>query len=79
MAGVIAHNQAIVSSANARVRITLISVPCFADTVNIKVLLPTEILDHAAFICSDPGHTFPSTVAKNVLTLSGVQLQPRHS
>jgi hypothetical protein len=54
MAGVIAHRKAIVSSANARVRVILISVPRFADTINTKVLLPTEILDHVPLICSDP-------------------------
>lgn len=62
MAGVIAHSRAIVSSANARVRVILMSVPRFADTINTKVLLPTEILDHVALICSDPRQTFSSTV-----------------
>ena len=62
MAGVTAHSRAIVSSANARVRVTLISVPCFADTIRTKVLLPTAILDHVLLLCSDPRHTFSSTV-----------------
>lgn len=60
MAGVIAHRKAIVSSANARVRVTLISVPRFADTIRTKVLLPTAILDHVLLVCSDPRHTFSS-------------------
>ena len=38
MAGVIAHRKAIVSSANALGRVTLISVPRFADTIRTKVL-----------------------------------------
>jgi len=50
MAGVIAHITATVSSANARVRVTLISLPRFADTINTKVLLQTEILDQVALI-----------------------------
>jgi hypothetical protein len=58
MAGVIAHNTATVSSANARVRVTLISLPRFGNAINAKVLLPIEILDHVAFICCDPRHTF---------------------
>ena len=50
MAGVIAHSRAIVSSAKARVLLTLISLPRFADTINTKVLLQTEILDQVALI-----------------------------
>jgi hypothetical protein len=38
MAGVIAHRSAIVSSANARILVTLISVLCFLITAN-KFLL----------------------------------------
>jgi hypothetical protein len=79
MAGVIAHNKAIVSRAYARVRIILISVPRFADTINTKVILPSEVSDHVGFICRDPRHTFASTVVKKVLTLSGVQLQQHNS
>lgn len=58
MAGVIAHSKAIVSSANVRVRVTLISLPRFGNAIRTKVVLPIEILDHVAFICSDPRHTF---------------------
>jgi len=36
MAGVIAHNKAIVSSANARVRVTLISLPRLATPLTPK-------------------------------------------
>ena len=43
MAGVIAHSRAIVSSANARVRVTLMSVLLSLTTMN-KVLLPTTML-----------------------------------
>lgn len=62
MAGVIAHRKAIVNSANARYRVTLISVPLFADTIRTKVLLPTAILEHVPRVFSDPRHTFSSTV-----------------
>lgn len=62
MAGVIAHKKAIVSSANARGRVTLISVPRFADTIRTKVLLPRAILDRVPLLCSDSRHTFSSTV-----------------
>ncbi len=68
MAGVIAHNRAIVSSANARVLVILISVPRLANTMNTKVLLPQPvIMDLAALICSDPRHTFSSKVCENGL------------
>jgi hypothetical protein len=58
MAGVIAHNTATVSSANARVRVTLTSLPRFGNAIDTKVLLPIEILDHVAFNCCDRRHTF---------------------
>jgi hypothetical protein len=64
MAGVTAQSRAIVSSANTRILVTIISIPRFTDTINAKVSLPTVILDHVALICSDPGHTFSSTIAK---------------
>ena len=66
MAGVIAHRKAIVSSANARGRVTLISVPRFADTIRTKVLLPRAILDHVPLLCSDPRHTFSSNVTEGI-------------
>src|SRR5581483_10373860 len=66
MAGVIAHKTATVSSANARVRVTLISLPRFGNAIDTKVLLPMEILDHVAFICRDPRHTFFSTFSRTL-------------
>lgn len=70
MAGVIAHRNAIVSSANARGRVILISVPRFADTIRSKVLLPRTILDHVPLLCSDPRHTFSSSVRRVLATRS---------
>jgi len=50
IAGVIAQSRAIVSSANARILVTLISLPRFGNAINTNVLLPMKILDHVAFI-----------------------------
>jgi len=44
MAGVIAQSRAIVSSANARILVTLITVPRFATTMN-ESLLSKNIID----------------------------------
>ena len=44
MAGVIAQSRAIVSSAKARILVTLISVPLFLTTAN-ELLLPVTMLD----------------------------------
>jgi hypothetical protein len=44
MAGVIAQSRAIVSSANARILVTLITVPRFATTMN-EFLLSKNIID----------------------------------
>jgi hypothetical protein len=55
MAGVIAHRSAIVSSANARILVTLISVLCFLITTN-KFLLPTIMLGRPGRRCSDGDH-----------------------
>jgi hypothetical protein len=44
MAGVIAQSRAIISSAKARIRVTLISVLLFLTTTN-ELLLPMTMLD----------------------------------
>jgi hypothetical protein len=68
IAGVIAHSRAIVSSAIARVLVTLISVLRLADTIDTKNSYHAiQSLDHIALICSDPRHTYS---CENTLTLS---------
>jgi hypothetical protein len=56
MAGVIAQSRAIVSSAKARILVTLISVLLFLTTSN-ELLLPLTMLDLAEEHCSDGDHT----------------------
>jgi hypothetical protein len=66
MAGVIAHRSAIVSSANARILVTLISVLCFLITTN-KFLLPTMMLGRPGRRRSDGDH-LPKAVAACCIT-----------
>jgi hypothetical protein len=73
MAGVIAHKKAIVSSANARVLVTLISVPRFLTAMD-RFSLQMIMLAHLDENSSDGDHTPLVVTAKRAKSVSGVVL-----
>ena len=72
MAGVTAHSRAIVSSANARVLVTLISVLRFLTTMN-KFLLPTDDVSPPWTTTAVTAITAPKTLTGNHRPSSGLR------